>query len=256
MDQLVKEHQAEKKIALVCADLFDHIAKSERQRADTMRSERACRAFRVDIRSASYFRCRCGHPKSAHAFSPLPEEQHFVSSAGITPKWTVNEDGDGDGDDNSSLGAMSSLSRDESRSLGAGLDGVDGNGEPIQMVALPCLDEFRQQFAARSQVGGFDAGRGCKAFRGRPSNFGGTTIPARGLSSSTTLFVITLLSQGFSLLQTCYHYFTFASDHRTDAFATHGGSCSSGGVWQRHSCDGPRCELRKTTDAAPLEHCR
>jgi hypothetical protein len=76
----------EKQLTLVIADLFEGIAQEQRAAASKMKSLRACRNFRVDVRGSNYFLCQCGHAKSAHAFSPLPEDDLFVGSTGITPK--------------------------------------------------------------------------------------------------------------------------------------------------------------------------
>jgi len=75
----------DKLLTLCVADLFERLAQSERSRSEHMKSKSACRNFRVDVRGTSYFRCRCGHPKAAHAFSPV-EKADFVGSAGLKHK--------------------------------------------------------------------------------------------------------------------------------------------------------------------------
>eukprot|EP00615_Pteridomonas_danica_P002271 CAMPEP_0114342128 /NCGR_PEP_ID=MMETSP0101-20121206/9559_1 /TAXON_ID=38822 ORGANISM="Pteridomonas danica, Strain PT" /NCGR_SAMPLE_ID=MMETSP0101 /ASSEMBLY_ACC=CAM_ASM_000211 /LENGTH=508 /DNA_ID=CAMNT_0001476065 /DNA_START=281 /DNA_END=1807 /DNA_ORIENTATION=- len=98
-----------------------------------MKSDKACRNFRVDIRSSSYFACQCGHPKSAHAFSPLPEEEElFVGSSGITPKWDVEEE--------------QSEIRSSVLSFGDAVS-TENMRQPI-----PCLDEFTKHFKERKQA--------------------------------------------------------------------------------------------------------
>lgn len=107
------------------ADLFESLAQEQRSLAQKMKSDRACRNFRVDVRSTSYFSCQCGHPKSAHAFSPLPEEELFVGSSGITPKWDVEEE-------------ANSEVRESVLSFGDELL----LEQTVQQI--PCLDEFRK----------------------------------------------------------------------------------------------------------------
>jgi hypothetical protein len=82
----ISDFTEEKQLTLVIADLFEGIAQEQRAAASKMKSLRACRNFRVDVRGSNYFLCQCGHAKSAHAFSPLPEDDLFVGSTGITPK--------------------------------------------------------------------------------------------------------------------------------------------------------------------------
>ena len=78
------------------SEVDDFVAAAAEQAAHNgRRSKRPCLDFRVHLRSSSHTICQCGWPKSAHDFGPaMAGSEHFVGSAHLTPKWTLEETGE------------------------------------------------------------------------------------------------------------------------------------------------------------------